>query len=241
MQDNLDPNRIPQHIAIIMDGNGRWARERNLSRTQGHIEGVRRVDEIVQLASELKMRALTIFAFSTENWQRPEEEVSTLMKIFSEVLKKEVSKLMKLNVQFRCIGSVDEAPEYLLKILEGVVEKTKDNTGMVLNMAFNYGGRAEIIRATKRIAQKVIDQSVQIDEINDKLFSDQMYTSGLPDPDLLIRTSGEKRISNFLLWQLSYSEFYFVDIYWPEFRKNEFLKAIKDYQNRDRRFGHLST
>lgn len=238
--NEIDLQNTPQHIAIIMDGNGRWAKKRNLSRTQGHIEGVRRVEEIIDFAPTINVKTLTLFTFSTENWSRPENEVSMIMNILVSVLDKKTDKLMKSNIRFQTIGREDRVPEVLLETMKRVIDKTKNNTGLVMNLAFNYGGRLEIVDAIKKISSQVKDGSIEVEEIDEQLVSDSLYTKGLSDPDLLIRTSGEQRISNFLLWQLSYAEFYFTEKMWPEFTTEELTKAIVEYQARERRFGSLS-
>jgi len=232
-------NNIPKHVAIIMDGNGRWAKSRKLQRSQGHIEGVKRVEEIIDAANNAGVGVLTLFTFSTENWGRPKSEVSLLMKILSQILGQKTKKLIKENIRFNLIGRREDAPEDVLKIIEETMAKTKKSTGMVLNMAFNYGGRVEIVEAAKKIASDVKTGKLKIDDISEKTISQSLYTKGLPDPDLLIRTSGEQRISNFLLWQLSYAEFYFTEKFWPDFTEKEFKKAIKEYQRRDRRYGEV--
>ncbi|MCA9398469.1 MAG: isoprenyl transferase [Candidatus Omnitrophica bacterium] len=236
---DVDLKNVPRHVAIIMDGNGRWAKERNLSRTQGHIEGVRRVEDTITIATELGVEVVTLYTFSTENWNRPQAEVSMLMKMIAEVLNKKISKLQDLNVRFQTIGRKDGTPESVLKAIDFVKQQTQNNTGLVLNMAFNYGGRLEIIDAVKSIAERIRLGELGVNDITEDEISEALYTKELPDPDLLIRTSGEKRISNFLLWQLSYAEFYFSDKYWPDFTQDEFKKAVLEYQNRERRFGNL--
>jgi len=235
----MTTKEYPKHIAIIMDGNGRWAENRQLPRTQGHIEGVKRVDEILDVCLGLKVEVLTVFAFSTENWARPESEVSVLMNILAAVIEKRLKKLKADNVRFQIVGRTDGVPEVVLKSINNAIEGTKDCTGLVFNLAFNYGGRLEITDAVKSIAQDVKDSKISVDQIDEQLISDSLYTKGLPDPDLLIRTSGEQRISNFLLWQLSYAEFYFTNKLWPEFNVEEFNKALAEYQKRDRRFGRV--
>jgi len=229
--------RIPAHVAVIMDGNGRWAKSRNLSRTQGHVEGVKRVEEIIVSASSLGIKVLTLFTFSTENWRRPKNEVNILMTMITSVLNRKINLLMDQNVRFNFIGRVEGSPDQVLHSIKFVQNETKSNTGMILNMAFNYGGRLEIIDAIKRISDGVKKGALKINDITEERFGDYLYTAGLPDPDLLIRTSGEKRISNFLLWQSSYAELYFTDKFWPEFDTRELKKALLDYQNRDRRYG----
>ena len=235
----MENNDLPQHVAIIMDGNGRWAKKRNLPRTRGHLEGVKRVEEIVRAASAIGIKVLTLFAFSTENWTRPEEEVSMLMRTLIAVLNKKIEKLNRANVRLQFIGKREGVAKIVLKTMDYATQLTKDNAGLVLNIAFNYGGRLEILDAVRKIASDVKKEKVKINHITEDLFSDSLYTSGLPDPDLLIRTSGEKRISNFLLWQLSYAELYFTDKFWPDFDKDEFKKAIADYKGRERRFGNI--
>ncbi len=239
MKENLDYNNMPKHVAVIMDGNGRWAQERNLPRSQGHIEGVRRVQDMLDISRELGIKALTLFTFSTENWQRPEKEVTLIMQILAKSLQKKLPKLKKDNIHFQVIGKMDQVPDILMRSFNQVIEETAENDGLIMNLAFNYGGRQEIIDAVKKISLKVKSGQLEIEDINDNVISQSLYTYDLPDPDFLIRTSGEKRISNFLLWQLSYAEFIFVDKFWPEFTPDEFIKCIVEYQNRDRRFGNL--
>ncbi len=233
----LDLSKMPKHVAIIMDGNGRWAQNRNLPRTSGHMEGIKRVEEIIDVAAELRIKALTLFTFSTENWQRPAGEVSILMRTMSDVLRSKVDKLNRNNTRFQMIGRREGIPPEVWDSIHSTTDKTKSNTGMVLNMAFNYGARLEIVDAIKSIIRDVKQGALEIDDISEDTVSRALYTHGLPDPDLLIRTSGEQRISNFLLWQLSYAEFYFTDKCWPDFNRAEFEKAIMEYQNRERRYG----
>ena len=233
------PN-MPRHVAIILDGNGRWAESKNLSRSQGHIEGVKRVEEIVEVARQMGIQVLTLYTFSTENWTRPQNEVSMIMKIFCAVLDEKIKKLMKDNIRFRSIGRREGIPTEVLEKIDRSIELTKKNTGLIVNIAFNYGARIEITDAIKHIAQDIKDGRLQVNQIDEQVISNALYTKGLPDPDLLIRTSGEKRISNFLLWQLSYAELYFTEKYWPQFDKEEFEKAIRDYQSRERRFGNVA-
>ncbi|MBF0619256.1 MAG: isoprenyl transferase [Candidatus Omnitrophica bacterium] len=228
---------LPRHIAIIMDGNGRWAKERGWPRTQGHLEGVKRVDEVVKAASDMGIKALTLYTFSTENWTRPEAEVSMLMQTLVSVIAQKLKKLHANGVRFRFSGRREGAPSAVLETFDRAVEYTRDNTGLLLNIAFNYGGRLEILDAVRALARECMSNVTTPEAIDEKVFSDHLYTKGIPDPDLLIRTSGEKRLSNFLLWQLSYAEFYFTDKYWPDFTPDEFVKAVRDYQSRGRRFG----
>ena len=230
---------IPQHVAIIMDGNGRWARQRGLDRTQGHIEGVKRVDEIVEAASNAGLKALTLYTFSTENWNRPDGEVSMLMQTLVTALSQKLMKLCANRVRMRVSGSRSGVPQVVLDAFDRTVDATRDNPGMVLNVAFNYGGRQEIVDAVRSIARDCVDNRITPEAVDEKLISSRLYTAGLPDPDLLIRTSGEKRISNFLLWQLSYAEFYFTEKCWPEFTVEEFNKALSDFAARERRYGLL--
>src|SRR3989338_2093993 len=241
MDNVIDKTKVPQHVAIIMDGNGRWAEHQSLSRAQGHIQGVKRVEEIIDAAQELGIKVITLFTFSTENWDRPENEVSMIMNILTAVLEKKLQKLIHDNIQLRSIGRTERIPDPLLNTLRDVISQTKDNTGLIVNLAFNYGARVEIVDAVKIIARSVKDGRLAIDDICEETMNDALYTHGLPDPDLLIRTSGEQRISNFLLWQLSYAEFYFTERLWPDFDSNEFRKAISDYQKRERRYGKLIT
>lgn len=229
-----------KHIAIIMDGNGRWANDRNLPRYEGHRNGVERVREMVKACSELSIPYLSLYAFSTENWSRTKEEVNFLMKLLAVYLDNELKELQKNNVRFRVIGRLHELPVDVQKRIKRNIESTKENTGLTLSLALSYSGRAEIIDAVKQISLDVKSGKLSADEINEKMISDSLYTKGMPDPDLLIRTSGELRISNFMLWQVSYTEIYVVDKYWPDFRKEDLFEAIESYKNRDRRFGKAS-
>ena len=231
---------LPHHVAIIMDGNGRWATRRGLPRVAGHRAGVKSVRAVVEVAGELGIRVLTLYTFSKENWGRPVNEVSTLMKLLASTMKKEINELHEKNVQVRVTGDLEDLPPFALEnVLEGV-EKTKHNTGLILNLALSYGGRAEIIKAVKEIAEKVRDGELYLEDIDEEIFSDYLYTKNLPDPDLLIRTSGEQRISNFLLWQMAYTEIYLTSTLWPDFGKNEFNEALAWYLKRERRFGMIS-
>lgn len=234
---NLDVNNIPKHIAIIMDGNGRWAKERKLPRTMGHKAGVETIREIVKECNNLGVKYLTLYAFSTENWKRPKDEVSGLMTLLVQYLRKEVKELNENNVVINAIGNIEGLPELCVKELKKAYEETKDNTGLVLNLALNYGGRDEIIRAIEYMYNDIEKGIITKEDISEKTVSNYLYTKGMLDPDLIIRPSGEKRISNFLLWQCAYSEFWYSDIKWPDFKKQHLHKAIYDYQNRDRRFG----
>ena len=236
----LDKNNIPKHVAIIMDGNGRWAKERNLPRSAGHRAGIHRVKEIVKAADELGIKALTLFAFSAENWERPKQEVNMLMRALNRFLGLELKGLIKNNVRLLVIGREEPLPKYLRDKIKEAQGKTKLNTGLTLVLALNYGSRQEIVDAAKKFAKSVIKGEVDLEGMDTAAFGNYFYTSGLPDPDLFIRTSGEMRISNFLLWQLSYAELLFPKKYWPDFGKNDFIEAIKAYQDRERRFGKVS-
>ena len=236
---SFDPENIPQHIAIIMDGNGRWARKRALPRIAGHRAGMKTVKEITRLASDLGVKILTLYAFSTENWKRPKDEVDYLMRLPQEYLLTELEELIEQNVQVRMLGNRDQLPHYTLEAVSQAQEKTKENTGLILNFALNYGSRDEMLYAIQRIAVDVQAGKVASEEITEHVFSNYLYTAGLSDPDLLIRTSGEIRLSNFMLWQLAYAEMFFSEVLWPDFSKEEFLKAIYEYQHRNRRYGAL--
>ncbi|NPV52268.1 MAG: isoprenyl transferase [Firmicutes bacterium] len=235
--NGLDRDRIPSHIAIIMDGNGRWARERGLPRIAGHKAGVDKVREIVSACGELGVRFLTLYAFSTENWRRPPDEVSGLMSLFRETLEQEMLSLVEKNVRLRVIGRRDGLPLPLRNLIANVEEKTRASGGLQLNLAVNYGGRAEILDAVRSICEGVLAGDIDLPSIDEQLISDHLYTAGLPDPDLLIRTSGEMRLSNFLLWQVAYTELWTTPTLWPDFTREELYRAIHDYQGRERRFG----
>ncbi|PAB61235.1 isoprenyl transferase [Anaeromicrobium sediminis] len=235
----LDMENLPRHIAIIMDGNGRWAKKRGLPRTAGHKAGIEALREVIKASSELKIGFLTLYAFSTENWKRPKEEVSALMKLLVYYLQKEVKELHKNNVRIRTIGNIGQLPEEAISQIGKAVDLTKNNKGLTVNIALNYGGRDEIIRAVRNICKENIEGNICIENIDEEKFSTYLDTGDSPDPDLLIRPSGELRTSNFLLWQLAYAEFWFSNIYWPDFNKKHLYTAIKDYQMRHRRFGGL--
>ncbi|MCB9800400.1 MAG: isoprenyl transferase [Candidatus Omnitrophica bacterium] len=232
--------KIPQHVAIIMDGNGRWANERGLARIRGHQHGVERVEEIIRVAPELGIKYLTLYAFSKENWQRPKDEVSFLMGLLAAYLDQKLEEMHRNNVVFNTIGEIGDLPKPIQEKIAQGKEKTKKNTGLVATFAFSYSARAEITRACRLIARKVVDGVLKPEDINEDLLSRSMYTGTLPDPDLLIRTSGEMRISNFLLWQISYAELYVTEKYWPDFTKEELVKAIEAFGGRERRFGRTS-
>jgi len=232
--------KLPEHIAIIMDGNGRWAKKRGLLRTAGHRAGVKTVKKIVRIAGDIGLKYLTLFTFSTENWKRPKDEVSAIMRLLEQTTKRELSELLENNVRLIATGNIENLPPKKREVLLDAIERTKNNTGLILNLALSYSGRAEILQAIKNIASDLSSKKIIPDDINDELFSSYLQTNGLPDPDLLIRTSGEMRISNFLLWQTAYTELYVTDVLWPDFNEDDFLKAIADYQRRDRRFGMIS-
>jgi len=233
----IDRKRLPQHVAIIMDGNGRWAAGRMMPRIFGHRAGVETVDRIVTLASELKIKALTLYSFSTENWSRPRREVNALMGILQEFLMKEMRKMMNNNIRFNTIGHLNDLPQSAVDCIDEVKRETKDNTGTILTLALSYGSRNEIVEAARAIAEKVQKGELSPELISPELFNTHLQTADLPDVDLLIRTSGEVRISNFMMWQIAYSELYFTDVLWPDFSKADFLQAVLSYQERERRFG----
>jgi len=237
----MDKDQLPRHVAIIMDGNGRWAKARGMSRTQGHLEGVKRVEEIIKAAHNRGIKFLTIYAFSTENWSRPQDEVSMIMRTFIMVLNQKTKELERNGVRINFIGQRQGLPTEVLKAMDEAALVTRGNSAMTLNIAFNYGARGEIIDAIKSILTQVREGKIKTDDINEALVSSHLYTKGQPDPDLLIRTSGEERISNFLLWQLSYAELYFSDKCWPEFNEEEFSKALTNYAQRERRWGRLAS
>ncbi len=234
-------NPLPEHVAIIMDGNGRWAKARGYPRFRGHWEGVDRVEDIAHAANDMGIKYLTLFTFSTENWRRSQEEVSMLMKTVCTVLETRIDKLLKVNIRVKFVGRRQELPREVLQSIDKASALTEKNTGLILNLAFNYGGRVEILDAVRQIATAAKNGEINPLDIDEEFFAQTLYTAGLPDPDLLIRTSGEKRISNFLLWQLAYSEMYFTEKFWPDFGEKEFKKAIADYQKRERRFGKSTT
>jgi len=238
--NQIDPHKIPKHVAIIMDGNGRWAKQQGLMRVFGHRSGVKTVKQTIDAASEIGVEVLTLYAFSTENWSRPKTEVKALMNLLVSSLKDELDTFQKNNIRLQTIGQTENLPKKAQKQLKEVIELTKNNTSMVLNLALSYGSREEIVNTIKNISKKVVNKQLLIEEIDEKIINNHLYTFTLPDVDFLIRTSGEKRISNFLLWQIAYAEFYFTDVLWPDFRKEDFFKAIVEYQNRERRFGKIS-
>lgn len=236
----IDKNNLPKHIAIIMDGNGRWAKAHGKPRVFGHKSGVKSVREVTEAAAELGIDYITLYAFSTENWNRPTTEVVALMTLLVETIRKEIDTLNKNNIKLLAIGDISKLPAKTYKALIEGIENTKNNTRMTLVLALNYSSKWEILEATKKIAQKVSSGDLKMEDIDESLFSHHLSTVNIPDPEFLIRTSGESRLSNFLLWQLAYAEFYFTPIYWPDFDKAQFYNAILSYQNRERRFGMIS-
>lgn len=239
LKASLDKSKLPKHVAIIMDGNGRWADRRNLPRNAGHKSGIESVHDVVELCGELGISVLTLYAFSSENWKRPLLEVNALMKLLIEQLREQTPELNENNVRLKMIGDISRLPRRVVSELRRSIETTKANTGLTLVLALNYGGRHEIAQAAKEMSADVQKRKLKPEDISEKSFSKYLYTAEFPDPDLLIRTSGEMRISNFLLWQLAYSEIYFTEVLWPDFRKKDLLLALLSYQNRQRRFGGI--
>jgi len=233
----LDPGELPQHIAIIMDGNGRWARDRGRPRIFGHKAGIESVRDVVKACSQIDIKYLTLYTFSRENWRRPKAEVSALMRILRNLLRNEIKELDENDVRVMAIGRINDLPDFVQKELSRAVDKTRDNKGLTLILALSYGGRGEIADAASRAAKRVLDGRLAPEEINEDTFGQFLYAPDVPDPDLLIRTSGELRVSNFLLWQIAYSEIWVTDLLWPDFTRNELFKAIADFQKRERRFG----
>lgn len=236
----IDKNKLPEHVAVIMDGNGRWAKAHGKPRVFGHRNGVKSVREVSEAAAELGIKYLTLYAFSTENWSRPALEISALMGLLVETIRNEVSTLNKNNIKLEAIGDISKLPAKSYKALLEGIEKTKKNTGLTLILALNYSSRWEITSAMQRLAYEVKEGRLSPEEINEHTIQANLNTANYPDPELLIRTSGEQRISNYLLWQIAYSELYFTDVFWPDFRKAHFYEAIIDFQNRERRFGKIS-
>ena len=240
LKTQIDPLKIPQHVAVIMDGNGRWAKQKGMARIFGHRNGVKAVRDVVEAAAEIKVNVLTLYAFSTENWNRPKKEVDTLMSLLVRSLKDELKTLLDNNIKLQCIGAIENLPKKAQKELQEVIEKTAHNDHMTLILALSYGSREEIVNAIQKISKKVVNKHLTCEEIDEKIINNHLYTFTLPDVDFLIRTSGEQRISNFLLWQIAYAELYFTEVLWPDFRREHFYQAILDYQNRERRFGKTS-
>lgn len=239
-KSQINAENLPNHIAIIMDGNGRWAELKGKPRVFGHKNGVTSVKEVIEGCREIGVNYLTLYAFSTENWNRPKMEVRTLMALLVSSLRKELNTLVKNNIKLNTIGNIENLPEKAQAELAEVVEKTKNNTSLTLTLALSYGSREEIVNVIRNISKKVVNNQIAVEEINENIINNHLYTFSLPDVDLLIRTSGEKRISNFLLWQIAYAELYFTDTLWPDFRKENLFKAIVNYQQRERRFGKTS-
>jgi undecaprenyl diphosphate synthase len=237
LKASLDKKNLPRHVAIIMDGNGRWADRQNLPRTAGHRAGIESVRAAVELCGELEIPVLTLYAFSAENWKRPGREVNALMRLLLEQLRGQTPELNENNVQLRIIGDLDGLPSRVVNAINRSTDATKDNTGLILNLALNYGSRQEIVHAVRSITADINTGKLKAGDISEAVFAQYLYTVGLPDPDLLIRTSGEMRISNFLLWQSAYAEIYVTDVLWPDFRKKDLLLALLSYQQRERRFG----
>ena len=236
---DLDPAKLPSHVAIIMDGNGRWAKKRLLNRIKGHERGSETVRAIVRACRKIGISYLTLYAFSTENWQRPRSEVTALMTLLKKFLESEQKEMLDNNIRLYAIGQIERLPKNVRQVLYKAMTLTKKNDGMILNLALSYGGRAEIVKMVKEIAIKAKDAIIDLDSITPEIISEHLYTSEIPDPDLLIRTSGEMRISNFLLWQIAYTEIYVTDTLWPDFGKDEFLRILQDYQLRERRYGKV--
>lgn len=238
--EKIDKNRLPRHVAIIMDGNGRWAKAKGKDRSFGHQEGVVSVRKIMDAVTQLGLKYLTLYTFSTENWNRPEEEVQALMSLLVSAIHRETPDMMKKNVRLTAIGDLSRLREDAYNTLQECIDTTSANTGTTLVLALSYSSRWEITRAARQLAQKVLEQKINPNDITEAMVSDHLTTKNIPDPDLLIRTGGEKRISNYLLWQLSYAEFFFTDVFWPDFREEELYEAILYYQQRERRFGKTS-
>lgn len=235
--NSIDPKKLPCHVAIIMDGNGRWAKRRNITRVRGHQKGAEAVRDVVRTSREIGIPWLSLYAFSEENWKRPKREIKALMNLLKRFLRGEQKEMMENGIRLKCIGRIDKLPEDTRKILSETVEKTASNKDMVLTLALSYGGRQEISDAMMKIAEKIENREMSAGDISEQSIPDFLYAADMPDPDLLIRTSGEYRISNFLLWQIAYTEIYITTTLWPDFGRKEYLTAIREYQKRERRFG----
>ena len=233
----INPEKMPKHIAVIMDGNGRWAQQRSLPRIAGHKQAVESVREVVKTCREIGIQVLTLYAFSRENWKRPKWEVNALMQLLARYLKSEINELNNNGIALRVIGEIEKLPNTLQTQLGKAIALTQENKAMILNVALSYSGRGEILRAARRIAESVLNKSLSIDDITEEVFENYLYTNGLPDPDLLIRTSGEYRLSGFLIYQMAYTEIYVTQTFWPDFRKKHLFSAIQEFQRRERRFG----
>jgi undecaprenyl diphosphate synthase len=240
LKELINKEKLPNHLAIIMDGNGRWAKQQGLLRIIGHENGTKSVRQTVEASAELGIKHLTLYAFSTENWNRPKLEVQTLMKLLVKALKKEMKTLQENNIKLSAIGCLNDLPKKAHRELLDVIEKTRDNSNMTLTLALSYGSREEIVNVIKELSLKVKNNIISAESIDESIINNHLYTQDLPDVDLLIRTSGEQRISNFLLWQIAYAELYFTDILWPDFKKEDLYEALINYQNRERRFGKTS-
>ena len=235
--ERLTVEKLPRHLAIIMDGNGRWAKERNLSRIEGHRAGAESVRVIVRSCRKIGIPVLTLYAFSKENWQRPSREVQALWRLLSKYLKSELGEMMENSIRLNALGDIQELPKAVNRLLVDTMKQTATNRDMILNLALSYSGRSEIVRAAQKLATACVAKELKPAEIDEVIFSNNLFTAGMPDPDLLIRTSGEQRISNFLLWQMAYTELYVSPLYWPDFREPQLVEALADYQRRERRFG----
>ena len=236
----IDRNNVPEHVAIIMDGNGRWAKKQGMARIFGHRNALEAIRDAVEGAKEIGTKAVTLYTFSTENWNRPKLEVEGLMTLLVSALKKELPEFQRKNVKVKAIGNLNSLPKKAQKTLASVIDQTKTNDKITLTFALSYGSREEIVNAVQNISKKVVNNELSVEEINENIINNHLYTVSLPEVDLLIRTSGEQRISNFLLWQIAYAELHFTDVLWPDFRRNDFYKAVYEYQNRERRFGKTS-
>ena len=234
---NIDPKKLPEHVAVIMDGNGRWAKKRAINRIRGHEDGAESVRTIVRTSREIGISWLTLYAFSEENWKRPKYEIKALMKMLQRFLKNELAEMMENGIRFKAIGRIKKLPDDVQETVHKTIKETSANRDMVLTLALSYGGRQEIFDAIQKIAENIQSGGMSSEDISEKFISDSLYTRGMPDPDLLIRTSGEYRISNFMLWQMAYTEIYITSTLWPDFRKEEYLLAIEEFQKRERRFG----
>jgi undecaprenyl diphosphate synthase len=239
-KQTIDKNKMPRHVAIIMDGNGRWAKKKFMPRTMGHRAGMSSLKKVVRACDDMGIAILTVFAFSTENWKRPSDEVSYLMQLLAEFMQKELDELHQNNVRIQVLGDYNLLPLNCCVEIQRALQMTRNNTGLIFNIALNYGARQEIMDAAKKMAVKIAGGEMQADDLNEEIFSALLYTSGMPDPDLLIRSSGEMRVSNFLLWQIAYTELVVVDTLWPDFTENDLVQAVLEYQQRDRKFGGLN-
>ena len=240
LREQIHPKKLPQHVAVIMDGNGRWAKQQGKPRIEGHRAGVHSVRAVVEASVELDLKALTLYAFSSENWQRPAMEIQALMRLLVEYLKREVGELNRNNIRLKTIGHTEEFSFDVQKQLNAAIQATQENTGLILNLALNYGGQNEILDAIKKVVYNVQEKKISLDTLTPEVFNTYLSTADLPELDLMIRTSGEMRVSNFLLWQLAYAELYVTPILWPDFRKPHFYRAILDFQHRERRFGNIN-